>query len=162
MPTFFVKTTFTAAENCALNTTLVAFTILLQTFSFFAFTAFFNLFVFNTQAKDIIHRNVLVFYFLFKLKAMSHCMSISSECLYDRLLVFLFILLNIAATVTITIFITIHLFLEALAVQLETSGSFAVAAQFFLFCEYLLLLFINLRDYYYIPGTPVTSLRKRR
>jgi len=55
-------------------------------------------------------------------------MSISSECLYDRLLVFLFILLNIAATVTITIFITIHLFLEALAVQLETSGSFAVAA----------------------------------
>lgn len=162
MPTFFVKTTLTSAENCALNTTLIALTILLKTFSFFALTAFFNLFMFNTQAKDIVNRNVLIFYFLFKLKAMCHCVSISSKCLYDRLLVFLFILLNIATTVTITIFITIHLFLEALAVQLETSRSFAVAAKFFLFCEYLLLLFINLRDYYYIPGTPITSLRKRR
>lgn len=89
-------------------------------------------------------------------------MCISSKRLDDRLLVLLLILLNIAATMAIATFVTIHLFLEALTVQFETSWSFAVAAKSFLLCEYLLFLLINLRDYYYIPGTPVTPLRKRR
>lgn len=162
MPTFFVIATLTPAKNCAFNTTLIAFTILFKAFSFFALTTFFYFLVFDPQTKDIINRDILIFHFLFELKTMCHGMGVSSECFYNRLLVFLFILLNIAATMAIAIFITIHLFLEALAVQFETSGPLAVAAKFFLFCEYLLLLLINLRDYYYIPGTPVTSLRKRR
>jgi hypothetical protein len=48
-------------------------------------------------------------------------MSVSSKRIYNRLLMFLFVLLNIAATVAIAVFITIHLLLEALAIQLETS-----------------------------------------
>jgi hypothetical protein len=113
---FFIITALTPTKNCTLNTTLIAFTILFQAFSFFTLTTFLNLLMLYPQTEDVIYGYIVILYFLFKLKSMWHCVSVSSEGLYNCLLVFLFILLSISTSMTVAIFITIHLFLKAFTI----------------------------------------------
>ena len=106
---------FASAENSALSTTLITFTVFFKASGLLAFASFLHLFMLHSQTEDLWLRDV--FYLLFLLlKAMGVGVCVSGQSLDDGLLVPFFVIHVVAAVKAVALLAAEHLLLEAFAV----------------------------------------------
>jgi hypothetical protein len=130
-----IEAALAAAEDGALDSALIAFAVFLEAFGLLALAALLDSLGLHPQAEALGLWQILAV-------VVNEAMDIPGECINDGLLVFLLVGGVVAAGVAVAALRAEELFLEALAVELEASGAFAVAAHLLIRHRHLLRLLL--------------------